>query len=281
MSASDSSVVGTMKFALPFGVFHWRSRAAIGRGKPPGVSSRRLKSWKISGKVACDRVADRARNGSSTSATAPSGFGGQRRFGDAGDDRDLGQQRVGRPVRPGRATRCMQPVLSSIDYDLRDAVLPVDLDAAEARQQVGDLAVHEMAAVELRRDLHGQSHASSRRPRCERCPGTARTKLPPSPTNALHLAGEERLAGLDGVQSLLARRLEAVQRLRAWSSGASSGFSVMPTVRWPCTFEWPRTGQMPAPGRPMLPRRSSRLVSIWTFCTPFAMLREAHAVDAR
>ncbi len=52
------------------------------------------------------------------------------------------------------------------------------------------------------------------------------------------------------------------------SSGASSGFSVMPTVRWPCTFEWPRTGQMPAPGLPILPRNSSRLTIIVTFCTP-------------
>ena len=64
------------------------------------------------------------------------------------------------------------------------------------------------------------------------------------------------------------------------SSGASSGFSVMPTVRWPCTLEWPRTGQMPAPGLPILPRSSSRLTSICTVRDALDVLRQAHAVDA-
>ena len=50
------------------------------------------------------------------------------------------------------------------------------------------------------------------------------------------------------------------------SNGTSSGFSEMPTVRWPWTLEWPRTGLMPAPSRPMLPRRRRRLTympSVW------------------
>ena len=56
-----------------------------------------------------------------------------------------------------------------------------------------------------------------------------------------------------------------------WASrsiGISSGFSEMPTVRWPCTLLWPRTGQMPAPGLPMLPRMSCRFTSIRTVSTP-------------
>ena len=40
--------------------------------------------------------------------------------------------------------------------------------------------------------------------------GTARTKLPPRPTKARDLARDYRLAGLDGVQALLARRLETI-----------------------------------------------------------------------
>ncbi len=52
------------------------------------------------------------------------------------------------------------------------------------------------------------------------------------------------------------------------SSGARLGFSVMPTVRWPCTLEWPRTAQMLAPGLPTLPRSKARLHTMWTFCTP-------------
>jgi len=52
------------------------------------------------------------------------------------------------------------------------------------------------------------------------------------------------------------------------SRGTRSGFSVIPTVRWPWTFEWPRTGKMPAPGLPMLPRMSSKLLSIWIARTP-------------
>ena len=47
-----------------------------------------------------------------------------------------------------------------------------------------------------------------------------------------------------------------------------SGFSLIPTVRWACTFEWPRTGQIPAPGLPILPRISRRLTNICTVSTP-------------
>ncbi|MNH17933.1 hypothetical protein D3C79_776220 [compost metagenome] len=39
---------------------------------------------------------------------------------------------------------------------------------------------------------------------------------------------------------------------------SGEGFSVMPTVRLPCTLEWPRSGQIPAPGLPKLPRNNSR-----------------------
>ena len=78
----------------------------------------------------------------------------------------------------------MQPVLSSIVTACGPARLHVHLDAAQAGQQVGDLAVDEMAAVELGGDLHRQPqrrHAASIRP----VSGTARTKLPPRPMKAL------------------------------------------------------------------------------------------------
>ena len=41
---SRREAFGTVKFALPLGVFHLRSRAPSGRGNPPGVKRRLLKS---------------------------------------------------------------------------------------------------------------------------------------------------------------------------------------------------------------------------------------------
>ena len=45
------------------------------------------------------------------------------------------------------------------------------------------------------------------------------------------------------------------------SRNPSAGFSKMPIVRSPCTFECPRTGHNPAPGLPMLPRIRSRFTT--------------------
>ena len=46
------------------------------------------------------------------------------------------------------------------------------------------------------------------------------------------------------------------------------GFSSIPTVRSPWTFECPRTGQMPAPGLPILPRKNNRFTSCCTLSVP-------------
>ncbi|MNI45256.1 hypothetical protein D3C73_996750 [compost metagenome] len=54
------------------------------------------------------------------------------------------------------------------------------------------------------------------------------------------------------------------------SNITGSIFSVMPTLRLPCTLECPRNGQMPAPGLPKLPRISSNAAICCTFCVPRA-----------
>ena len=107
--------------------------------------------------------------------------------------------------------------------------LLVDLDAAEARQQIRRLAMNECAPVELGDDLHGQ---------------------PQLPPRRLHEAGVGHGAHEVAAQAMNARTLPSITPSQAstvfspscaaveavllsLSSGTSSGFSVMPTVRWP------------------------------------------------
>ena len=124
----------------------------------------------------------------------------------------------------------------------------------------------ERAAIELGGDLNRQ---------LELPPGTfhdvglgnGADEIAAERNERLHAAVAHGFAGFDRVEATLARRVKA-ELLSEWSSGTSSGFSVMPTVRWPWTFECPRTGKMPAPGLPMLPRISSKLLSIWIASTP-------------
>src|SRR5471032_1574103 len=95
--------------------------------------------------------------------------------------------------------------------------------------------------------------------------GIARTKLPPRLTKPCTLR-----ARMPSQASTVFMPL---------SRGASSGFSVMPTVRWPCTFEWPRTGQMPAPGLPIA-AHEQEVADHLDILHAVAVLRQAHAVDA-
>jgi hypothetical protein len=103
----------------------------------------------------------------------------------------------------------MWPTLLSIDT----ARLPVDLDAAEAGQQVRDLAVHEVAAVELGGDLHGEAQPGPRRLHALAL-GHGAHEVSAQADEGLHASVEHAFAGLDRVQPFLARRLEAVELLQ-------------------------------------------------------------------
>lgn len=98
-------------------------------------------------------------------------------------------------------------------HGLRAARLPVDLDPAEARQDVGDGAVHEVGAVELGRDLHreplpapGRLHPAGI--------GDRPQEVAAEPDERLHASIEEPLAGLHRVEPLLPRWLEVVEFLQ-------------------------------------------------------------------
>jgi len=81
--------------------------------------------------------------------------------------------------------------------------------------------------VEICTDSGSLRHAASFGSRS----GTARMKLPPRPTNALTLP--RCIASQTSTVFIRDRWWEKPYCSANRSSGASSGFSVMPTVRWP------------------------------------------------
>ena len=205
--------------------------------------------------------------------------GRQRRLGEAGHDGDLGEQVLARRLAPAdRAEDVAERVLHA--DGLRAGRLDVLLGPAEAGQQIGDLAVHEMAAVELGRDLHRQAHP---RPGLLHllALGDGAHEVAAEADEGLDLAGQEAFAGLDRVHALLARRLEAELLGELVERHEFSGFSAMPTVRWPCTLEWPRTGEMPVPSRPMLPLSSMQIDEHGDVLEAVHLLGQAHAVEGR
>ena len=85
----------------------------------------------------------------------------------------------------------------------------VPLGAAQAGQDQRLLAGDHVRAVELGRDLHGQVERCASPPRSPSVSGVAATKLPPMPKNTLTLPSRMRPDRVDGVEAVLARRLEA------------------------------------------------------------------------
>ena len=131
----------------------------------------------------------------------------QGRLGDPGHDRRLGHQMLaGRLAPSDRAVDAAERVLHR--HGLRPRGLHVLLRPPAAGQEVCNLAVDEMAAVELGRDLHREAHV---RPRLLHfLPfGNCADEIAAETDEALDLARQEALAGLHGVHSLLARRIEA------------------------------------------------------------------------
>ena len=137
---------------------------------------------------------------------------------------------------PRRTTCCLPPAWTS------RSVRPSDGRISARR------AVHDVGAVQLRRDLHGQRAAAQRGLGDRRCRGWPTTKLPPMPMNTL--ASPSRIARIAStVSKPCSRGAGEAELARRARRGTSSGiFSQMPIVRSPCTLEWPRTGHTPGAG---------------------------------
>ena len=134
-------------------------------------------------------------------------IGWQRRLGECRDVRRLAQQ-VGRR-RTAFADRAVDAARRILDADrLAAARLDVLLGPAEARQDIADLAGHEVAAVELRRDVDGQPELRPRRLHPRRV-GDGPQEIATEPDEGVHRAIKDTLARLDGVQALGPRRLDA------------------------------------------------------------------------
>ena len=91
----------------------------------------------------------------------------------------------------------------------RRSACSVHLDAAAHRQQVGDGARQQVAAIELGRDVHRQPHGPPGRLHPVAI-GDGAEEIAAEHHEGVDLAGQDRLAGLDRVQPGLARRLEPV-----------------------------------------------------------------------
>ena len=132
----------------------------------------------------------------------------ERRMRHPRDDRDLRQQILRR--RLVHAVRDVHHAHRILDaHALRHAVLQVDLGAPERRQDQRVAAVHEMAAIQLGRDVHGQIARAHRFPRARRVRRRDR-EVAAEADEHLHLAVEHRLNRVDHVEPVLARRLEIV-----------------------------------------------------------------------
>ena len=170
----------------------------------------------------------------------------------------------------------MQAVLSSMLTACGPPFCRVDFDAAEAGQDVGHLAVHKTGFVELGLDLHGETELAPRRQQPVGS-GNERTRLPPSWNMARTSPFITASAASVQLRPFSFGGSNPYSSL-SLSSGTSSGFSVMPTVRWPCTLEWPRIGSTPAPGLPILPRMQQQIDHHLHVLDAVDMLRHAHAV---
>src|ERR1700757_2352131 len=130
-------------------------------------------------------------------------------------------------------------------YPLLAAFLAVFLGASEAGQNQRSLAVHDVAAVELRAHLDGQLTVSQRlggvrKVGCAKCEVTAKRD------EDLHLATVHRLDRGDGAESCLARwgntadLAEAVKKRRVGTVINSAG-SVALHVAVPADRAWSRS----------------------------------------
>ena len=116
--------------------------------------------------------------------------------------------------------------------------LPIDFGAPKTRQDVADLAVYDVTAIEFRGYLHRKRNlrqASS----IMTVSGMARTKFPPRPRKSLSPPPEP--PHQSPPRPCLCREAEKAKLPLDFIEGASSGFSVMPTVR--CPARWSDRGR--------------------------------------
>src|SRR5690606_19532387 len=93
-------------------------------------------------------------------------------------------------------------------HDLRPRRLPVELDPPEARQQIGRLPEHQMAAIELGGDLDGQLHLPPRR-LYPLAVGNGADEVAAESDEGMDVTGDDALAHGHRGEPLRPRRLEA------------------------------------------------------------------------
>ena len=151
------------------------------------------------------------------------------------------------------------------------------LGAAEAGQQVGDGAVHQMAAIELGRDLHRELH---RRPRRldGALLGNGAQEIAAEADEGLHRAVDDALADLDGRHALLARRLE-VEHLGDLVERHQLG--LLGDAHRPLALHVGVAADRRDAGasRPMLPRKQQQVHEHGDVVEAARVLGQAHAVD--
>ncbi len=139
-------------------------------------------------------------------------IGSQCRLGDPGDDRGLGEQ-----VRARRlhlAVRAVEMGEAALHRDrLRTRGLLVDLDPTQTGEQIGDLAVHDVAAVQLGGDRDRQAKLAPSLLDAWQV-GCGPGEIAAESDEGLHFAGDHLLAGLDRGQALMARGVETVELLQ-------------------------------------------------------------------
>ena len=107
--------------------------------------------------------------------------------------------------------------------------LPIDFGTPKTRQDVADLAVYDVTAIEFRGYLHRKRNVAPSLLHNDRIRDGAH-KVSAKTEKSLELTRQNRLTSLRRVHAFVARRRKAKLPLDLieW---ASSGFSVMPTVR--------------------------------------------------
>ena len=96
--------------------------------------------------------------------------------------------------------------------------------------------MHQVAAVEFCRDVDGQRLAAPR-PLHRLTLGYRADEISAQTDEALHRAVQNAFAGIYRGPAPYRRGGSKSNIFASLSSGTNSGFSEMPTVRWPCTLE--------------------------------------------
>ncbi len=144
------------------------------------------------------------------------------------------------------------------------------------RQDQRVLAVHQVAAVEACRDVHGQ-RARAQRIEGPRRIGRGHREVAAQADEHLDVAIEHRLDRLDDVIAVLARRLEAEHLAEAVEECGGGAFPRCPSCGRPARSSGRAPGTGPRHAGPILPRIIMRFDNIWIVATRAAVLGQSHA----